>query len=134
MRQLILAVSLIIAGSCAHASDREVVVYGLGNDSCGKFLSALSKAPPEKGLAYKDIDYMPDSALYLEWLSAYVTAFNLFNDQHKNITTIDRQGLIFWAKNYCEKQPLDTIADAAWKLIQEQGKFDMSKYDHSDGR
>ena len=130
MRKLILAMSAqLIVAACAHAGQSRVAtMYGLGNESCGNFLAALQKAPPDTGIDYEDKSYVSESRAYSEWLLAYITAFNQLNDQHKNIVHADRDGVILWVKNYCEKQPMDSVSQAAWKLIQQQGNFDVRKY------
>lgn len=108
-----------------HAdSSRKVTVLGVGNESCGTFLSVLPNSNEYEAIKYEGKDYSPDSIMkshmYSEWLHAYVTAFNWYNNQRENIRIPDEDGMRLWVKNWCEDHPLETVFEAAHALIVDQ--------------
>lgn len=130
MKQIILySFLLFITFSNVNADqNRRASFYGIGNESCGTFLSALDKTKPDEALDYNGKSYISESRIYSEWLLAYVTAYNLFNNQKNNIDHANSNDITFWAKNYCEKKPMSKISHAAWALIIEQGNFNVQLY------
>lgn len=129
MRPFILFMMLLLAsiGSAYAEKTKVASMYGAGNDSCGQFLSAISEHPSADWIESNSNEYASHSAVYSEWLFAYITAFNQFNNQNININLADRAGMMYWVKNYCEKHPLSPASDAAWQLVIFQGKFDVRK-------
>jgi len=128
-RTVIILILQVITLSSAYADQKRVMTsYGTGNESCGSFLSALSKTPIDRSISYEGMDYASESRVYTEWLVGYVTAFNAFNDQKKNIQNIDVESAAYWLKNYCEAHPLSRVSSAAWALVIEQGGFDIKRY------
>lgn len=102
--------------------------YGIGNESCGSFLMALSKSQIDEGLDYNGISYVADSRLYSEWMISFISAFNKFNDQQKNIGNADRDGTILWVKKWCETYPMKPFSSAVWDLVIEQSGFNTKLY------
>ena len=41
MRCVVGVIALLILGSACHAQSQSFFIYGLGSDSCGKYLAAL---------------------------------------------------------------------------------------------
>jgi hypothetical protein len=54
------------------------------------------------------------------WLAGYITAYNLQTPNTNQILgNSDLLGAELWVKNYCEKNPLKNIANAAESLMTE---------------
>lgn len=130
MKRVIIAVFLQLGIlSCANADQgRIVTMYGKGNESCGTFLTVLSKSPINEGVEFKGESYASESLLYSEWLLSFVTAFNMLNSQQKNIANADYNGVTLWAKNWCEDHPMKNLGNAAWALVIEQSGFDINLF------
>ena len=130
MKRVAIAICFIVIFVSNAYADRGRIAstYGMGNASCGSFLMALSKSPIDEGLDYDGKSYVADSRLYSEWIVAFVSAFNRFNVQQKNINNADRDGTILWVKKWCEANPMESFSNAVWKLVVEQSGFDTKRY------
>ena len=130
MKKIVLSLFLLLSiiTSVAAEQNRRASFYGLGNESCGKFLAALQKTPVDEALDYNGKSYASETRLYTEWFLAYITAYNIFNEQMNNINHADRTSITFWVKSYCEKHSMNRLSQAAWALVIEQGNLDVRAY------
>jgi hypothetical protein len=99
---------LLLSGTTFPAATGTVYThYGHGMQSCGSWLQAR-KEPGRTDPSY------------IAWLSGYMTAFNRWRADEGNIASdTDMAGLIGWIDNFCRREPLDTISDAAEALLFE---------------
>ncbi len=89
----------IIINPSAHA----VSVYAAATESCGTWTAESNGLPRH---------------LRVAWLLGFVSGYNWGTRQGEDVTS-DTQGLIVWVDNYCMAHPLDLIAKAAGRLIDE---------------
>ena len=88
-------------------------VLGVCNNSCGKYTSR-----------YSDPDWKGE---YTSWLGGFITGVNYSNGDIDDISGgLDNTALLKWIYNYCDENPLATVATAAHNLMQhlyESGKY-----------
>ena len=105
LRALLLAFGLCITATMARADEHpgQVMVFGSGTASCGSWMLSRN-------------NYENDA-----WIFGFLTAYNMY--LVKRGTTIsagtDASGPIGWVDNYCRAHPLDSIFDAAVRLVEE---------------
>src|SRR5437879_2645558 len=81
-------------------SDGPFAFFGIGDISCGKYLSEIS-THPEAANAYG------------WWVAGFVTGTNLAKGR---VVSTDSPAHDAWLKQYCEKNPLDPFIKAATEL------------------
>lgn len=108
IRRLVLRASILLFASvlsttaCRAADPGKFMVFGVGTNSCGKYLSDVAER---------------DDVVYFTWLTGYLTAFN-----HETLGVddilggTDIHGAIGWIRNYCQQHPTDDFAIAASRL------------------
>lgn len=102
-----LMVSGALTGSQAAAADASGRFGTVGAGSCAKFLQELES---KSSL----------SSTYFSWLAGYITAFNSQTPKtYQILGSSDLFGAELWVKNYCEKNPLKNISNAADALMVE---------------
>jgi hypothetical protein len=79
-----------------------VSIYNPGTESCGSWASGQPEMV--KGLK-------------VAWLLGFVSGYNWYRSAED--VTSDVHGLVGWVDNYCVANPLDSIAKAAGRLIDE---------------
>jgi hypothetical protein len=84
-------------------SGRAVSVYNPGTESCGTWTSGQNNEVVR--------------GLKITWVLGFVSAYNIYRSGED--VTSDVHGLVAWVDNYCLAYPLDPIARAAGKLIDE---------------
>jgi hypothetical protein len=106
IKALILLFGLFMATTLARADEHsgQVSVLGSGGSSCGSWTNRRRSNFENEA-----------------WLFGFLTAYNMYNMKRGTDITqnIDKQGLVSWVDNYCSSHPLDTIFDAATRLIEE---------------
>jgi hypothetical protein len=105
IRRLVLRASILLFASvlsttaCRAADPGKFMVFGVGTNSCGKYLSETGRR------------------CLFTWLTGYLTAFN-----HETLGVddilggTDIHGAIGWIRNYCQQHPTDDFAIAASRL------------------
>lgn len=100
-----LSLAVMIASSPANAE--QVTIHGMGIRSCGEWTIEHRKGDWEA--------IVQDS-----WLAGFLSGYNVYSLQIVDIgETTDFSGKVQWMNQYCEANPLDTIAEAAMLLIIE---------------
>lgn len=90
----------------AEAPPREVLILGIGNDTCGRWMT--SRRDPE------------DKNFVGAWLGGYLTGANVYgNGSGKAGENIQFRDYEIWMTNYCSSHTLDSIKTAADALIKE---------------
>ena len=97
---LILAVFLI--GGTAWAV--EYTIFGVGNQSCGGWTAVKEKGP------------FANQVTFHGWVNGYLTAYSLWVERDL-LGNSDVAGARAWIDNYCQKNPLLNVANAAEQLI-----------------
>jgi hypothetical protein len=123
-KTVLICLTFVLLSPLMASAQRVASMYGLGNDSCGAFVEALSRHPSTAGLDWEGDHWLALSASYVEWLLGFITAFNMTNSQGRNLNGADRAGVALWANNWCREHPMQQLRDAAWALIKEQGGYD----------
>ena len=92
--------------STTHAGERLHMVYGVGNDSCGKWSAAR-----------KDGSYYEMA----NWVAGYITAVDTASpympEGYKELRKTDADAYSAWLDNYCKANPLETLAKASMALV-----------------
>ena len=104
---LFTAVVAAVPDGIIVASDAKghYTVYGHGFDSCAKFLNH---------------DKEDNSLYYNIWVSGFMSAAGVYNDTQKSFGDVaDSYGVKHLIREYCEKNPLDNLADAAENVAWE---------------
>lgn len=103
------------------------LLYGLGNNSCSKLIEAFSQQPHDISIKIDGTVWPSQSKAYLAWIQGYISAFNMYNEQGKNLVYTDDDGLAAWMKKYCSDNPLDSVLIATIELISVRTNYDLSK-------
>jgi len=89
-----------------EAYGQQVLVVGVGNGSCGKWIEDRRSAGPSMFITQG-------------WIAGYLTAYNNYapyaNGNVSRGTDVD--GLFAWIDRYCRANPLDSIFRASSALI-----------------
>jgi hypothetical protein len=86
----------------AHAADSgKYMVYGPGTSSCGQWVAARrSRQWYEQGV----------------WVLGFVSGYGYSGPA---MAHTDAEAIASWIDNYCQKNPLESIAEAAGRLVEE---------------
>lgn len=108
MRYAALATILLFASAASVAdADSKYFVYGVGNESCGKWLA--SRTRPE------------DRLHQTSWLLGWVSAAG-FYDVYGTLKNTDVDAVAAWTDNYCHDHPLENLSVAAGVLVKTLAK------------
>ena len=94
------------------------VTFGVGNDSCGKFVK-------EQNLPILDSAYL-NPAYFGIWLTGYITRYARDN-KVESIST-DINGMELWILNYCKENPTRNLAYASAMLLRHLEELNQIKY------
>lgn len=99
---------VIFAFPATSSWSRDPIILGVGAKSCGSWTQERR-------------DKSQISFTYAQWVLGYVTAFNVHVLEHDAGVSkgIDNQGLIAWIDTYCLSHPIDTVEEAADRLLTE---------------
>jgi hypothetical protein len=103
------------------ATQKTVALRGAGGESCAAYVQAYDAYRPfignEQGIvasrAYENF-YQ-----YEAWIQGYLFGVDSWNK--KPIKLFDRSAMQLWVYNYCQKKPLDVVANAALAFYKEIG-------------
>lgn len=110
---LLAAAWLFLIMQAAHAEDpaKGVVIWGIGQISCGRFIQERER----RAGPYGSYD-----ATFRQWLLGFITALNWAGPDRRDLLAgADAEGAMLWIENYCRARPLDTFFDAALALRRE---------------
>ena len=125
MRYIVTVAALILSYAPTASYAQRANVYGLGNDSCGKYLAAVHGHAPGKGTGFKDRwrgQFYDDHTRYMAWLGGFVTATNLWVTNEPNSIQSDHAAIDVWIRKWCEQNPTKTLVEAASAFVWDQRK------------
>lgn len=93
------------------AAEPLISVYGIGTQSCGKFIQTTKNDRPDiayqKGAGF----VLTEATMFMQWARGYVSAINHIKsrdgDQSAS-TVIDHDAMLTWLENYCAREPEKT--------------------------
>jgi hypothetical protein len=97
-------------------------VRGAGAQSCGQYVQAYDQYRPFANGNTGGV--MASAAIgnyaqYEAWIQGYLFGVDSWNRQQ--LRDFDRAGMQLWIYNYCEKRPLEIIANAALAFYRTLG-------------
>ena len=122
MSKIQIAVLFIIGvrmSVCTGAEDEKLVhTYGVGMTSCGTLIQSFRDDSPNRALNYDGKSFPTQAHTYQEWLAGFVTAYNMYTSESGNLGSgIDISGLTEWIHSYCEKNPTNSVIQAASSMV-----------------
>jgi hypothetical protein len=118
------ALLLSCVSTIGYSQSQGVFVIGMGDESCGKYLSAVHNQPPGKYrvLNRRDGEYYDEHMVYVEWLKGFLTALNLSSVMagKDNITTADNAAIDVWIRRWCEQNPTKKLIEAVLAFTKDQ--------------
>jgi hypothetical protein len=106
-------VALAVAALSIQASAQPMgskLVFGQGMNSCGGWTQARQSRSASAGLS-------------AQWVAGYLSGLNVestsLDPRDDPLLGTDFDGLMAWIDNYCRSHPLESIAIAADKLMDE---------------
>lgn len=87
---------------------------GLGNTSCGSFLTALERHQPTQRLQHDGDLFHTEASAYKEWTLGFLAAFSAMFPTNRR-TTADAAAAMQWLKLYCQKDPTTPFATAVYQ-------------------
>jgi hypothetical protein len=125
MRYIVTVAALIL--SCAPTASyaqKMLFSYGVGTNSCGKYLAAVHGHPPGIGRVAnypKEGRFFDDHHRYMDWLGGFLTT-NLWVTKSPNTIESDMSAIDVWTRKWCEQNPTKPLLDAAYEFIWDQRK------------
>jgi len=58
--------------------------------------------------------------LQAQWVLGFLTGVGMFGRTFDPLKKVDAQGVVAWMDNYCQANPLDSIATAAADFVLQQ--------------
>jgi hypothetical protein len=99
-------VAVLIVATGAEASAQEArLVVGSGNNSGGAWTQARQARSPKQGLN-------------AQWVAGYLSGANMEETGPEALRGIDFEGMVAWIDNYCQANPLEFVATAAFSLLK----------------
>src|SRR5262245_46342178 len=123
MRCVVGVIALLILSSACHAQSQSFFIYGLGSDSCGKYLAAVHGHQPGTGNVInhpQEGRYSDEHHRYMSWLDGFFTATNMLITNEPNGIDSDRAAIDVWTRKWCEQNPTKQLIDAAWAFAWDQ--------------
>jgi len=127
-RTLIFAIALLaIAASNsepAFAQGKPVAIHGAGGSSCGKYVKVYDAFRPFMDGSAGDFvawQATADYWQYEEWVQGYIFGMDTRVYGARPLRDWDQAGMRLWIYNYCQKHPVDNVANAALSFFKELG-------------
>ena len=117
-RAIILSLALIAVDAAAIDSD-QWAIHGLGANSCGSYIVALSENKPTEAIRMQGHAYLPMANAYTQWILGFVTSANLRASPGSGQILVDANGIALWVKNYCETNPSSALSSAASAFVNQ---------------
>ena len=126
--RVVVAVAFLGVAFTAQAQKGEMLVSGVGVESCATYSLALSENRPSSAISMNGKKYFTEANAYTQWLVGFVNAANWINSaaivsndsgkrQKLKDMSVDVNGVALWVKNYCDANPTKTIFDGATAYI-----------------
>jgi hypothetical protein len=103
---LLIGVACLLLGRTLGIAQNTFGVYGVGNVSCGEWVSVASQTNRIKYLTF------------VTWVHGYVTGVGSMKISLKRT---DSAGIEAWMDKYCAAHPLESVSGAARFLVDELG-------------
>jgi hypothetical protein len=103
-------------------AQRPEVIRGAGSFSCGAYVQAYDAYRPFAGGNDGGMIASQATSNYAQfeaWIQGYLFGVDSWN-KHQ-IKNFDRAGMQLWVYTYCQKHPLDIVANAALAFYRELG-------------
>lgn len=111
MKRLLIALTVampLLSWSFDSMAGQTLSVYGVGNNSCGRFLIDISV---DSSQAQKNT--------YFEWLAGYVTAWNDVSENGE-LTNQDLRDAFEWVKQWCSTYPTSNFITSSSRFVHEE--------------
>ena len=102
------------------------LMYGTGLETCDKLTTAFTEQEYDVSVRVNGVKYPSKSKEYLTWIYGYITAFNFYNKQGKNLVT-SNEALVPWMKKHCRDNPEASVMGVTLDFIHEKTGYDMLK-------
>jgi len=103
------AISIALCVTQPAIAQREGVTKGSGMEVCNRILVNMKE---------NHVD-----STYTEWVSGYISAYNLFGDQKQIDEIPDSENIDQYLQKYCKANPSDKVIWASMSLIAELGGY-----------
>ena len=103
--------------SAEAQNSNQLSIHGIGADSCGSYVVALSENRPTAVIRMEGKMFFTAANAYSQWLSGFVTAENLRLPGGPSQIQVDANGIALWVKNYCEANPSRPLVNAATAFV-----------------
>jgi hypothetical protein len=103
------AISIALLTSQSAIAQREGVTMGSGMEVCNRILANMKE------------NHVGSN--YTEWVSGYISAYNLFGDQKQIDEMPDSESIDLFLQKYCRANPMDKVIWASMSLITELGGY-----------
>lgn len=103
-------------------AQKPVVLHGAGGGSCGKYVQVYDAYKPYSDGNTGDVLAWQATANYWQyeqWIEGYLFGVDSWN--RREIRSFDEAGMQLWIYNYCQKHPIDPVANAALAFYRELG-------------
>ena len=103
------------------SQERRVIMRGVGNDSCGKFLAAVGNLPIGKGPMIRSLDdrtYYSKGEVYAEWIQGYISGFNVLSNNRSQQIDVDYPGVDLWIRKWCDTHAAEPLVEAVHSFIR----------------
>jgi len=127
-RILIIAITLLALvpsiSEPTFAQDKPVAIHGAGSSSCGKYVEVYDAYRPFiDGNAGGVVAWQATANYwqYEEWIEGYIFGMDTRVYRAHPLRDWDQAGMRVWVYNYCQKHPIDVVANAALAFFKELG-------------
>jgi hypothetical protein len=115
-------VGTLILAYCGTVQANNGTVMGVGTDSCGTFINAISAmnndgSTKRAALTWESKQWVELGFSYEQWILGYISATNL--SQAKQIA-VDRDGIVLSVKRICERYPDELLISGVSRFIAQQ--------------
>lgn len=105
--------ALLLGASASRASDDEQIaaIYGIGSESCGRFVAAATDNKPGayRAMTRPEGSYVNDLQRYQQWMMGFVSAINSTRPNLDSQIKVDLAGMDLWLRNWCNQHPTDSV-------------------------
>lgn len=120
---LIVAGLIILMNAEVVAQTKPVTIHGAGASSCGSYVKSYDQFRSVNGQVGTLLDWpaFAHYRQYEEWINGYVFGMETRIYKAQPLKAWDRNGMQIWMYNYCQKHPIDVVANAALAFFKALG-------------
>ena len=103
-------------------AQKPTTIHGAGGSSCGQYVQVYDAYRPFRDENTGGVIGWQARANYWqyeEWIEGYLFGVDSWNK--RQVRNYDEAAMQVWFYNYCQKQPLDVVANAALAFYKELG-------------